>query len=131
MLITPDLSEATENTNEPIPGGIYNVRIVDVEEKTSKKGAKYLTWKLQIFGATGDFARFNNWPVFYSTMLSGSGASMLKTLYKAATHTDIPTPFDTDVLLGKEVTITLMPGKSPTGETSKWPDVKGVKALSH
>lgn len=126
-IITPDFSEAQEL--EPIPTGVYNARIVDVEQKTAKSsGNTYLKWKLQLFGAEGDLAKYNNWPVFYNTMTSGKGAGMLKQFAKAVLK-EVPTQLDTDAFLGKEVQISLQQGKDQDGNPSTWPEVKSVKAL--
>lgn len=131
MLITPDLSEAVEGSSEPIPAGVYKVRIEDVELKDAKSGAKYLKWKARIFGSEGELARFNNWPVYYNTMTSGKGAGMLKNLYKAATGEELAGEFDATALLSKEVQFTLARGKNQDGSPSDWPEVRSVRPLQH
>ena len=129
MLISPDLSEAAESTSEPIPPGVYKVRIEDVELKNAKSGANYLRWKTRIFGAEGELARFNNWPVFYNTMTSGKGAGMLKNLYRSATGEDLTGQFDATTLYAKEVLFTLARGKNQDGSPTDWPEVKAVKPV--
>lgn len=125
--ITPDFSEAVEAT--PIPDGVYNARITEAKvEKAKKSGDAFLKWKLTIFGAEGDAAKYNGWPVFYNTMIGGKGAGMLKTLIKAATGVEPAGAFDTDELLGKEVTLTLKQRMQEDGTPAAWPDVKSVKA---
>lgn len=132
MLITPQLDEAVESTEStPMPTGVYNVRVEGVEMKTSKAGGKYLSWKLVVFGAEGDLARYNNWPVYYSTMTEGKGAGMLKSFFKACTGEELAGGFDTDVCLGKELQATIVQRKNEDGTVSKWPDVKGIKPIRH
>ena len=125
MIITPDFTEATESA--PIPPGVYKTRITDCETKTSKKGAKYLNWKLSIFGAEGEASKQNNRPVFMITMLDGKGAGRLKDLAKAALGT-VPSTWNTDEFLGKEVEVVLVERRDETGAVSGFPDVKTVRA---
>ena len=132
MLITPDLSQAAESTEDSnIPAGVYNVRVVSAEQKTTQKNEPRISWKLQIFGAEGELKRFNNWALFHSTMCVGPGAGMLKQFYKACTGTDLTGPFDATELYGKELQVTVVPKKNQDGTISKFPDVKGIKALAH
>lgn len=125
-IITPDFSEAVENT--PIPSGVYKARISDCTQKTSKAGNAMLDWKLTIFGAEGEYAKQNNRPVFMNTMLSGPGAFRLKDLAKAALG-EVPTQIDTDNFLGKEVEITVASRLQEDGTPSNFPDVKAVRSL--
>lgn len=127
MQITPDFTEAQEKTQ--IPAGVYNVRVDSCEQKTSQKGAKYLSWKLVIFGAEGTYAKQNNRPVFLTTMTSGPGAGILQTFIKATLGT-VGASFNTDDLLGKELQVTLVDRVKPDG-TPGWPEVKAMKAITH
>ena len=129
MLVTPDFSEIVEQQNESIADGIYTARIEGVEQKTSKAGAPMLSWKLVIFGADGELARFNNWTVFYTTMLGGKGAGMLKSFYRAATKTDLKGAFDATELYGKEVQITLQSRLNPDGTPNRWPNVTAIRSI--
>lgn len=132
MLITPDLSQAVESSEEvSVRSGNYKVRVEKAELKTTQKGQKRINWTLRIFGAEGEFARFNNWTVFYSTMLEGPGAGMLKSFYKACQGADLTGPFDATELYGKELQVTVVEKKNEDGSTSKYPDVKNVKPLTH
>ena len=132
MLITPDLSQATESRDDAqIPAGIYTVRVDSAEAKTTLKGEQRISWKLVIYGAEGELARFNNWPVFHSTMCVGAGAGMLKQFYKVCMGQELTGAFDATELYGKELQITLVEGKNKDGSPSKYPSVKGVKALTH
>jgi hypothetical protein len=134
MLITPDLSEAVEQKeSEPMPTGVYKVRVEGVELLTTKAGEKRLNWKLVVFGAEGELARYNNWPVYYSTMLSGKGAGMFTAFVKATAGKTVQPgdAFDTDECLGKEVQANIAQRRNEDGTVSKWPDVKGIKPLMH
>ena len=128
--ITPDFSEAVESASgEPIPNGVYRTRITDSVVKESKRGQKYISWKLNIVGADGELARWNNWPVYHSTMLEGKGAGMLKQFYKAALGEEPTGAFDTEMLLGKEVVVAVEQGFAADGTPYKFPNVKSVQAV--
>ena len=129
--IIPDFTEAFDN-DTPIVDGTYNVRVVGSEQKVSKKGGQYISWNLNIFGAEGDFSKFNNRSLYHTTMLAGPGAGMLKQFWKAATG-EVPetgVALDTDVLMGKELAVTLTGGFMPDGTVSRWPNVKSVSAIN-
>jgi len=128
MKITPDFSEASEDLGS-LPDGTYKTRIVEVEPKQSAKGNSYLKWKLQVFGGEGDIARYNNWPVFYNTMLEGPGSGMLKKFLKCAMNEEVAGEFDSEMLLGREIEVTVQTGKDEMGRNRKWPDVKAVAAI--
>lgn len=125
-IISPDFSEAVEFT--PIQPGVYNTRIMACETKTSQKGDTYLKWTLQIFGAEGAAAKFNNLNVYTNTMLKGPGAGRLKELLVAAIG-EARTQLDTDILIGKEVKAVLVEGKRQDGSVSQYPEVKTIKPL--
>lgn len=126
MEITPDFSEAI--IFESIPDGTYKARIASVESKKSKKDEPMLKWKFTLFGGEGDLSKFNNAAVFYNTMIGGKGAGMLKTLWEAVLG-EVPAKFDTDQLLGGEVSIVIKTGYDQHGQKSKYPDVKAITAL--
>jgi hypothetical protein len=132
MLITPDLSQAVESSDDvQIPDGVYKVRVESAELKDTQRGEKRLNWKLRIWGAEGDLTRFNNWTVYHSTMIEGKGAGMLKSFYKACTGTDLTGAFDFTELYGKELQVTVVNKKNADGTPSKFPDVKSIKPLTH
>lgn len=127
--VTPDLTEAVELASEPMPVGTYPTRITSVEVKKSQAGNDYLKAKHTVFGLEGELAKFNNWPVFSNYMLSGKGTSGLKQLLGAS---DIdPKSFqDSDMLLGKEVKVTIAyEVDQRTGEKSTWPSVKAISKI--
>lgn len=138
-LITPDLSEAVELSGGAMPPGIYKARIEGVEKKVTNATkdmpanaqVSYPKWTLVIFGAEGDLARYNNWKVYHNTMMSGKGAGIFKSFYKAATNTEFTGgAFAPGDLIGKEVEVTLVEGRPYNGEPSKFPEVKAVKPLT-
>jgi Protein of unknown function (DUF669) len=126
MIVAPDFSEAVELT--PIQPGVYKTRIVDVEQKTSRKGDAYLQWKLQIFGATGEFSKFNNLHVRNTTMLTGKGAGRLKELALAALG-KVPAPFDTNEFIGRELLATIVPETDQAGNKTSYVTVKSVRSI--
>src|SRR4030067_51582 len=116
MLITPDLSQAVEsNDDTTIPNGVYKVRVDSGEVKITAAGEQRISWKLAIFGAEGELARFNNWKVFHSTMCVGKGAGMLKQFYTACTGTDLAGSFEMEELYGKELQVTVVNKTNPAG----------------
>lgn len=120
-LITPDFSE----TSKPVPPGVYSARIVDAEMRQSKAGNDYINWKLELFGSPD----INNRVCFMSTPIKGPGAFRLQHLFEAATGTKVDThspSFNTDALMAKNVTVTLVERKDQEGNTSAFPDVKLV-----
>jgi hypothetical protein len=126
MQVTPNFDEAVSFEN--VEPGVYNARIDKVEPKTSKAGTPYLQWGMVIFGATGAMEKFNNRRISTMTMMEGKGAGRLQELLKATVG--LPEKgqgFDTDALLGKEVTVTLVKSIKPDGSEG-WPDVKSIKA---
>lgn len=129
MIIQPDFSQAVESTQGSIPPGVYKLRIEDCSLVTTQKGDPMLKWKLKIYGAEGEVAKYNNWPVYHNTMTVGKGAGMLKALYKAALGEDPTGPLDTDVLLGKEVEAVLTQGRDQQGNPTTWPSVKTVRSI--
>jgi hypothetical protein len=127
--ITPDFSESVELSTDPMPVGSYTVRITETEEKISKNNNPYLKAKFVVFGAEGDLAKFNNWPVYGNFMYAGKGAGMMKLLLKAIYGDNIPSVIGSDELLGKEVVISIKYELDQQGERSNWPSIKSVNAL--
>ena len=129
--ITPDFTEAVEASNDgPMPEGEYTVRVSGVENKVSQAGNPYLNWKLTVFGMEGDLSRYNNWPIFHRTMLTGKGSGILKSFLKATAPDYDGGELDTDDILGAEVAVTIKHKVDTDGSISRWPDVKGVRALA-
>jgi len=129
--ITPDFSEAMDLDN-PVTPGVYKTRITKAEmKKANKTGADYVSWKLDIFGAEGSLATFNNRVVFHNTMIDGKGSDGLRKLFKAATGEELQSgqSVDTEVILGREIEVTLATRVMPDGTVSAWPDVKAVRAI--
>lgn len=122
-LITPDFSEAQDST--PIPPGTYSARIIEGQVTTAKSsGAPMVKWKYELVNAAKQTGRI----VFQNTMVTGPGAGQLERLIVAATG-EKPAAgqgFDTDTLLGREVTLVLAQGHRMDGSPSDWPDVKRV-----
>jgi hypothetical protein len=124
-MISPDFSEAADFA--PITPGTYKARVIECQTKESKKGATYLRWTMEVFGAD-ESLKVNNRKFWYNTMVTGKGAGNLKSLLRAAMG-EVPTQFDTDALLGKEVQVVLVQGRDQQGNPSDFPDVKSVSKL--
>lgn len=122
MEIQADFSEVAT-----LAPGTYKARLTKCENLVSKKGGQYLKWTLETFGS--DDAKNNNKKVFHNTMTSGPGAGGLKRLL-AATVGPVDGSFDTDALLGKEVSITVVQGTDQHGNVSDFPEVKAVAKLT-
>jgi uncharacterized protein DUF669 len=122
MLVTPDFSEVSG-----VVPGVYTARIVEGEVTQSKAGAPMIKWAYEIFGSETKGA--NGQRVFDRTMLAGKGAFRLQDLYRAAMKEELKGNFDTDMLLGKEVKLTLAEGKTQDGSPSKYPEVKSVTGI--
>lgn len=127
MEITPDYSEAL--SNEPVPAGVYKTRVDSWEQKTSQAGAKYISWKLVIFGAEGEAAKQNNRVVFLTTMTAGPGAGILKRFIQT-TLGEVPKTFNTEALVGRELQVTLADRQKPDGSPG-WPEVKAMAPIRH
>ena len=125
-LITADLSEVSS----PLEPGTYKARVMSSTVKESQAGKPYVKWQLETWGS--DVKSHNGRTVYYNTPVTGGGAFRLADLYVAAMKTVLPKDnpaFDTDMLVGKEVEITLIEGKDMNGEPSKYPEVKTVKPI--
>lgn len=130
--MTPDFSEAVDFEDSQVPPGIYKVRIDSWATKTAKaSGAPYIQWKLVIFGADGDYARQNNRPLFLTTMLSGKGAGVLKSLAIAALG-EVLTSWGAEwqnQFIGKEIQIKAVKNINPNTGKEGFPDVRSISAL--
>lgn len=99
MLVNPDFSE----TQDPIEPGEYKVRITGCEQKTSRNDQPYLRWELTTFASANP--KNDGRKMWHTTMLAGRGAGMLKAFYKAATTEDLESNFDTEQLVGRELSV--------------------------
>lgn len=124
-VITPDFSEAVEF--ELIPEGVWNTRIVKSEIKTSQNGNDYVNWTMDIFGAEGDYEKYNNQKIWHITMCSGKASGMLKKFVTVVTGEEPKAEFDTDDLLGESLSVTI--GHSPDNNGEARAKVKAVAAI--
>lgn len=109
-LVKPDMSEVVE-----LKPGKYKARIVGSDARESKSGSgTYVAWSMEVFGVE-DQPELNGQRVpIHNTMTSGRGAFAFKNLVKATTGEDVPegAEFDTEVLHGRELWVTVAPQKS-------------------
>ncbi len=122
-LVTPDFSEVSGS----LQPGMYNARIVGADVKESKGGVPMIKWTYEVFGSDAKGA--NGQRIFDHTMLAGKGAFRLQDLYRSAMKQELAGDFDTDMLLGKEIKLTLAEGKTQDGSPSKYPEVKSVSGI--
>lgn len=123
MLVTPNFDEVSGGL-EP---GVYTARITAGEATESKAGNPMIKWTYEIYGSDAKGA--NGQLVFDRTMLSGKGAFRLQNLYVAAMKQKLAGPFDTDMLLGKEIKVTLQNGTQQDGSPSKYMEVREVQGI--
>ncbi len=118
-LVTPDFT----GTSDEVGPGTYKVRVtgakMDEREKDDKK-IPLVVWTMDTFGEAEE--KNNGRKVWYRTDLSGEWAKKLKSFYKAATGEELDGPFDTDMLMGKELQVTL-------AERNNYIEVKSVSPL--
>jgi hypothetical protein len=123
MLITPDFSEIKEDVGP----GSYKVRVKKGEVKEWPNGGQYVNWELETFGEAEQ--KNNGRRVFHKTSASGKGAFMLQQFYRAAVGTALSGAFDTEQLVGKELTIEVVDGIR-NGEPTGYTEVKRVRSIS-
>lgn len=128
-LITPDFSEVSDR----VAPGIYKVRVVGAkadkwEGKDGKKDTHYINWTLEQFDA--DEEKNNGRKLFHKTPINGAGAFRLQEFYRAAMGEECPAGgFDREMLLGRELEVTVIDGKTKAGELTGYTEVKTCKAL--
>lgn len=124
MLVTPDFAEISES----ITPGTYKARIVKGDLGEWSTGTKYINWRMETFGE--EDAKNNGRAIFHKTPIGGKGAFRLADLYRAATKQSLTGEFDTDQLMGKEVTVVVVDGvDNRTGTPTGYVEVKAVKPL--
>lgn len=113
-----------------LPAGDYSANVVDAKMMTSKSGNPYIKWQFTVFGHNE--AKFNGQSVWTNTMTQGKGVFGLVKLYEAATGGKKLEggKLDTGAILGKQVMITVVPGKDQDGNPSGFSEVKGFRPYS-
>jgi hypothetical protein len=127
-LITPDFSDVAESVGP----GTYKCRVVDAKfdewgAKGDKPATPYITWSLETFDEAEP--RNNGRRIFHKTPLRGGGAFRLQQFYTAAMKQPLKGEFDTEMLFGKEMLVTVVDGVTKDGSPSGYTEVKAVKAL--
>lgn len=123
-MITPDFTEAVEFVT--LPPGTYTARLTGCESKVSQAGNPRLNWKFTTFGS--DKAELNNQTIFYGTNLNGKGSGFLRELLSllSGEKWESGRPFDPEQFFGREIKLSLVAGKTQTGEPSNYPEVKSI-----
>ena len=128
MLITPDFS----GVQDTVAAGTYKARIVDakVDEwlgKNGKPNTTYINWSMETFDEAD--TKNNGRRIFHKTPTTGGGAFRLQQFYTAAMKQQLKGNFDTEMLLGKELLVTVVDGTDKEGNQTGYTDIKAVKAL--
>ncbi len=104
-IIQPDFSDVAEL----IPGA-FNARVTKWEQKESQAnpGNFYINWTCDVFGCEDE--KLNGQKFWHMTMITGRGAGILKTFYKAVMHKELEKgeSFDPEDFLGKEFRVVLV-----------------------
>lgn len=113
-----------------LPSGEYHVNVTDAKMMTSKSGNPYIKWQFSVFG--NPEAKLNGQVVWTNTMTQGKGIFGLVKLFEAANKGQKleGAKLDTAAILGKQVTIVVVPGKDQDGNPSGFPEVKSFRAYS-
>lgn len=124
MLLVPDFSEVSDQ----VTPGTYCTRVTGAKPGEWSTGTKYINWELETFAEEDQ--KNNGRKIFHKTPIAGKGAFRLQQFYKAAMKQDIgPKGFDTEMLLGKEVKVTVVDGTTKDGNASGYTEVKAVSPL--
>lgn len=123
MLVTPDFTEVAEE----ITPGTYRGQIRKVEVGEWSSGTKHLKVEIETVGESDP--KNNGRRVFDRLPLSGGGAFKLQRFYKAATGEALKGPFNTEQLLGKQVTMTIVDGVNKEGAKTGYIEVKTYAAV--
>lgn len=127
-LIKPDLSEVQEQ----ITAGTYKCRIIDAKPgewagKDGKPATHFINWTMETFDEAE--AKNNGRRIFNKTPINGGGAFRLQQFYTAAMKQPLTGEFDTEMLLGREILVTVVDGVDKQGSPTGYTEVKAVKAL--
>lgn len=128
-IIVPDFSE----TQDQVEAGSYSCRIVEgvLEEwpaKDDRGPLPYVKWTLETFNETD--SKNNGRRILHKTPIVGKGAFRLQLFYKAAMGQDLGGEFDSEMLLGKELKVTVVDGMDKQGNPTGYPEVKAVAPLA-
>lgn len=128
MLVTPNLSEIQENVGP----GSYKCRIVDAkfdewQGKEGRPNTPYINWRMETFGE--EDAKNNGRAIFHKTPTAGKGAFRLRDFYKAAIKQELSGDFDTEMLFGRELLVTVVDGTDKEGNPSGYTEVKAVRPI--
>ena len=124
-LVTPNFDEV----QDAVSPGTYKVIVKKGEVKEWPNGGQYINWELETCGEAE--MKNNGRRIFHKTAVSGKGAFMLQSFYRAAVGTALTGPFDTEQLVGKQVAVEVVDGiNRQTQEPTGYTEVKRVKPVS-
>ncbi len=117
-IVDPDKFESTNNA---LPPGSYQARILEVTQKTSKKNNEYLNWKFET--VSDDPSKNKRW-VYDTTMFNGFGIDKFRNYVRCAfDETYTGGPIDTELLVGCLLTIEVDKAFNEDGTESAFPKV--------
>lgn len=117
-VINPDFSERT------LQPGQYPAIIVSCEQKISRAGNPYLSWKFET--QTMDKATDRQW-VFFATTFSGRGAQLIKSIVQSSINPKYESgPINTDDLLNQRVLVKVEKQLDANGSEGKFLTVTEV-----
>lgn len=132
MLVEADFTEVQDQVDP----GVYKVRIKEVKTgewqgKDGKPDTKFLNWYLETWDEPEQ--KNNGRIIFHKTPYTGKGAFRLQEFYKAVLGeklTKESSSFDTEMLLGKELEVTVIDGfNKQTQQATGYTEVKTVSAI--
>jgi hypothetical protein len=95
--------------------------------KTGGAPTQFVKWVLETFGERE--AKNNGRRIFHTTPINGRGAFRCTQFYKAAMKEELKGPFDTQMLFGKALSVTIVDGTDKEGNATGYTEVKAVKPL--
>lgn len=131
MLITPDFSEVKDSVEPGVYSGRITAHKVDTwPGKDGKKPTMYIKWTFETFNE--EDPKNNGRKISMNTPINGPGAFRLKQLFTAAMGEEPKQGegFDPAMLMGKEVSLTVVQQKDKQGQETEYTDVKSVKAIA-
>lgn len=118
-----------DDIQDAVAPGTYKVRVKKGDIKEWPNGGTYVNWDLETFGEADQ--KNNGRHIFAKTATSGKGAFMLQSFYRAAVGQALTGQFDTEQLVGKELTVEVIDGVNrQTGEPTGYTEVKKFKPVS-
>ena len=125
MLVQPDLSEV----QDIVGPGTYKCIVKKGEVKEWPNGGHFINWEMETYGEADP--KNNGRRIYHKTSISGKAAFRLQQFYQAAVGAPLSGQFDTEQLVGKQLSIEVVDGMDrKTGEPTGYTEVKTVKRIN-